>query len=273
MNFWETLFIQPLVNGLLVFNGVFGNLGVAIIALTAFIRIILLPVTLPSMRAMQKMKDLSPEIAKLKQKHKDDKARLMQAQADLYKSKGVNPAAGCLPQIVQLIILFALVGVFNLFATGNPIENVNKFAYPALRLTDGLNTQFLYLDLTKPDVFRIPEIPLPIPGILLITAALTQLLSSKMLMPAVEVEEKKTKKTKEKTDDMMASMQKQMLYLFPLMTIFIGFQFASGLVLYWLVLSGFQMIQQYAISGWGGLVSWRNGLASWLNKLNMVKSN
>lgn len=264
MNFWQSFFIQPLVNALLVFYKVFGNIGVSIILLTVFIRLVLMPVTLPSMRAMQKMKDLAPEIKKLKEKHKDDKARLMQAQSDLYKSKGVNPAAGCLPQIIQLVVLFALVGVFNLFAQGNPVENINKFAYPILQLTDGLNTHFFYLDLTKPDVFNIPGISLPIPGFFLIVAALLQLFSSKMMMPAVEVEKKEAEKTKGATDDIMASTQQQMLYLFPVMTIFIGYKFASGLVLYWLVLSLFQIIQQYSISGWGGLTTW-------LKRLGLVK--
>lgn len=264
MNIWQTLFVQPLVNALLLLYGVFGNLGIAIILLTLSIRLLLSPITVPSMKAMQKMKDLAPELEKLKKRHKDDKTKLRQAQADLYKSKGVNPASGCLPQVVQLVVLFALVGVFNLIASGNAVENVNKFAYPALRLTEGFNTNFLYLDLTKPDVLRFEGLPFPLPGPILITAALLQLLSSKMLMPTVEKDKKIAQKTEGSTDDAMMAMQQQMLYLFPAMTIFIGFNFASGLVVYWFVLSLFQMIQQYFVSGWGGL-------NPWLSKLNLVK--
>lgn len=263
---WNTLLLQPLVNGLLIFYRLFfSDLGLAIIALTLFIKLVLLPVTIPSMKSMQKMRDLAPELAKLKKRHKDDKTKLMQAQSDLYKSRGVSPTAGCLPQLVQLVVLIALYGVFGLFASGDPTVNINNYAYPTLHLTDALNTHFLYLDLTKPDVFHLSSIPFPLPGPLLITAAIFQLLSSKMMLPEVKKEKELAEKTKGDIDDIMVSTQKQMLYFFPVMTLFIGFSFASGLVLYWLVIAVIQMVQQYFVSGWGGL-------NSWLLRLNLIKS-
>lgn len=259
------LLLKPLTSGLLLFYRLFFNdLGLAIIALTVFIKLILLPVTTPSLKSMQKMRDLAPELAKLKKKHKDDKTKLMQAQADLYKSKGVNPASGCLPQLVQFVVLIALYGVFNLFAYGNATENLNNLAYSAVHLTQDLNTRFLYLDLTKPDVLHVSGVSFPIPGPLLIVAAVFQLLSSKMMMPEADKAKQAAEKTKSGTDDIMASTQQQMLYLFPVMTIFIGFTFASGLVLYWLVMAVVQIIQQYFVSGWGGL-------RPWIVKLNLIK--
>lgn len=265
MNIWETIFLQPLVNGLLVFYHLLtNNLGLAIIAFTIFTRLILIPVTSPSLKAMQKMRELSPEIEKLKRRHKDDKTKLMQAQADLYKRYGVNPAAGCLPQLVQIILLFALVQVFSLFSQGD-INNVNKLAYEGLRLKEAIDAQFLYLDLTKPDTIPVSWLPVALPGPFLIVSAILQLVSSKMLTPAVKQEGKIAKQTSSQTDDIMASTQQQMLYLFPIMTIFIGYTFMSGLVLYWFVLSLVQVMQQYAVGGWGGF-------RSWLQRANLVKS-
>lgn len=257
--FWDTFLMQPLVNGLLLFYNIsFQNLGLAIIALTIAIKVVLIPIVLPSAKSMQKMRDLGPEIAKLKKRHKDDKAKLMQAQADLYKEHGVNPAAGCLPQIVQIVVLIALFRVFInvLPSSGNEIEAVNKYAYPLLHISKALDTNFLYLNLIKPDVFHIPSFPFPVPGPFLLVAALLQFLSSKMMMPFVEKEKEVAEKTPGGGDDIAVAMQQQSLYMFPLLTIVAGINFASGLVLYWTASSLAQAVQQYFISGWGGLTPW-----------------
>lgn len=256
---WNSFLFQPLVNGLILLYKVFGNLGVAIIILTLVIRVILIPLTAPSLKAAKKMAELAPEIERLKKKHGSDKQKFAQAQMELYRQKGVNPAAGCLPQIIQLVILIALYQAFAQVLRANGVEiisKLNEILYPALRLPleTRINLSFLYLNLSKPDVFRFQG--LPIPGIFLILAALTQFLSSKMMQPQVKKEEAVAQKTQEKTDDLATSMQSQMLYLFPLMTILIGFTFPSGLILYWFIFSAFQLIQQYFTSGWGGLALW-----------------
>lgn len=262
---WNTLLLQPLVNVLLVlYHILFSDLGLAIIGLTILIKVVLLPISLPSMRSMQKMKEFAPELEKIKARYKDDKTKLMQAQGDFYKSKGVNPASGCLPQLVQIIILFALVATFRLLAYGNPTENINQFAYPLLRLTHDLNFNFLYLNLAKPDVLHVTGLPFALPGPFLIFAAVIQFVSALMMMPEIKAEEKVVQKTASGTDDMMVAFQKQSLYMFPVLTVFAGYSFASGLVLYWAVLSLAQVIQQYFISGWGGLVPW-------LKRLGLVK--
>lgn len=251
---WHTLLYQPLVNGLIfLYQLLFDNLGLAIIALTLLIRFLLIPLTLPSLKASQKMKELAPELAKLKKKYGSDRQAFAKAQLELYKQHGANPAAGCLPQIVQLIILIALFQAFRqvLYANGDVIARLNEVLYPSLKLAEdaSLNTRFLYLDLAKPDVILLPENFLKgilpgLPGLFLIGSALSQFWSSKMMAPVVKSAEKEAKKTPGETDDMAASMQKQMLYLFPLMTILIGFTFPSGLVLYWFIFSAFSVVQQ-----------------------------
>lgn len=258
---WNLFLFQPLVSALVVFLNLFGNLGVAIIALTLLIRTILIPLTLPSLRAQKKMAELAPEIAKLRQKYGKDKEKFAKAQMELYKQAGANPAAGCLPMIVQFAILIALYQAFNQVLQANQeviVQKLNENVYPFLKLAEGtvVDLHFLYLNLAKPDVFPFSGSPLPLPGIFLLLAALTQFLSSKMTMPVVKVAQEQAEKTPEKADDFATSMQSQMLYLFPLMTIFIGYSFPSGLVLYWFVFSAFQLVQQYFFSGLGGLEPW-----------------
>lgn len=255
---WHILLYQPLVNALIFFYQLlFSNLGLAIIVLTGLIRLILVPLTLPSIKAASKMRELAPEIDKLKKKHKEDKQKFAQAQMKLYRRHGANPAAGCLPQIVQLIILIALFQAFRqvLFVDGETINRLNEILYPSLRLSSEtvINARFTYLDLTKPDIIRLPKDflggVLPgLPGIFLLGAAAIQFISSKMMVPQAKKAQIEAKKTPQASDDMATAMQTQMIYLFPLMTIFIGFSFPSGLVLYWLTFSAFTALQQYFIS-------------------------
>jgi YidC/Oxa1 family membrane protein insertase len=244
---WTVVLYQPLINGLFFLYSVTGSLGWAIIALTVLIRLAMIPLTLPSMKSAQKMKDLAPELAKLKKKWAHDKEKLAKAQMDFYKEKGVNPASGCLPQIVQIIVLLAM---FQAFRNGLNLEGaeavakINESLYSSLRLAENFSfdLKFWYLNLAKPDLLKVGSIPLP--GLFLIGSAVFQFVSAKLMMPKAEKDIKIAQKTEEKSDDMMAAMQKQSLFIMPLSTLFIGYSFPSGLVLYWFVFSVFSTIQQ-----------------------------
>lgn len=249
---WHVVLYQPLVNGLVFLYQFLGqNLGWAIIVLTLLIRFLLVPLTLPAAKATQKIRQLAPEIDKLKKKHKDNKQALAQAQMELYRRSGANPAAGCLPQIIQLVVLIALFQAFRqvLVDGGEVVARLNEILYPSLQLSPEavINTRFLYLDLIKPDLLRLPSLP-PLPGFFLVGAALSQFLASKLMMPAAQKAVKVAKKTPGEVDDTMAAAQKQMLYLFPIMTILVGFTFPSGLVLYWVIFSVFTALQQYYLN-------------------------
>lgn len=221
---------------LLFFYHLFGgNLGVSIIALTIAIKIILIPLVIPTIKSAKKMQELKPQLDKLKEKF-TDKAKLQQAQMELYKQNGVNPAAGCLPQIVQIVILIALYQVFMKFLTQPEING------------SPVNFSFLYFNLTKPDPFYI----LPV------LAGLTQFMFSLMMTSGLETHVKNPKnkdenKKEEDSLEMAASMQTQMVYMMPLMTTLISLNFQSGLILYWVVSTLFSIIQQYYFSGLGGL--------------------
>lgn len=244
---WNNLLVLPLINLLVLFYKVlFSNFGLAIIAVTLLIRTVLIPLTLPALKAAQKQKVLSSELDTLKKKHKDDKKALAQAQMALYKKHGINPAAGCLPQVIQILILIALYQSFIrlLGHNSSSLPEINPVLYfPWLHFMEGtiLNTRFLYLDLNQPDKYLI----LPI------AAALSQFVLSKFMMPQTKKAEKVAEKTADKSDDMLYTMQEQSLYIMPLMTIFIGWRLPSGLILYWLATTLFSLGQQIAFKKYG----------------------
>lgn len=258
MNIFTVILTQPLTNGLMLFYKLLGgNMGLAILGFSVALIFLLRPLTKPYMESMKRIKDLQPQIDKLKKKYGTDKLKFSQAQAELYKQNKINPAGGCLPYILQIVVLIALFGVFNrVLAGGDGVAaKLNELLYPALKLSENqvINTKFLYLDMSKPDVFRIPGVPFLIPGVILILAAVSQFLSVKITAPYVKEEEKLAAKTKGKEDDMAAAMSKSMTYTMPLMTIFFGISFPSGLALYWFVFSVVNVFQQVQTSGWGGL--------------------
>lgn len=264
---WNLLLYHPLLNALIFLDKLTGNFGWSVILLTVVLRLAMTPLVLPSLRLSKKMQDLAPELAKLKEIHKGDKTALMTAQAELYKQHGANPASGCLPQVVQILVLIALFNAFNsvLVPNGNLTEKLNPLLYSFNRIPSDfhLSTEFLYIDLAKhPEISNLSS---HLPGIaLLLLTGLVQLFQSKMMAPVVKAEQKLAEKTPQDTDDAMVAAQQQMLYMFPIMTIIFGFQFPSGLVLYWLVFSLVSMAQQYYATGWGGLLPW-------LKKVNLLK--
>lgn len=244
-------------------------MGLAIIGFTIVLRFLLNPLTRPYMESMKKMKEYSKEIDKIKKRHSDDKKKQALAVADFYKQKGIKPGAGCLPYLLQIIVLIALFNVFSrvLSSNGEVINNINSLLIDPLKFTSEttLNTRFLYLDVTKPDVIKIPNFPITLPGPLLFLAAFVQVLSAKIMTPYVEKEEKLAKKTPQESDDFSVAFQKSSLLTFPIFTLLIGMSFASGLALYWFLFSLFQVVQQYRQSGWGGLTGW-------IRKVKVLKS-
>ncbi len=210
-------------------------MGIPIIIITLITKFITLPLVLPSMKSAKKMQALKPALDKLKEKHKDKKD-LQVAQMALYKEQGINPAAGCLPQIVNIIILIALYQVFMDFIKQPSIGGVV------------VNPHFFYLDLTKPDHTYIMPV----------LAGLTQFIFSLMMQAGTEAhvvnpKKKEEKKKEEDSLEMAQTMTQQMVYMMPLMTVVISLNFQSGLILYWVISTVFSIVQQYYFSGLGGL--------------------
>ena len=117
------------------FYGLVGSWGVAILLMTIVVKLLTLPLTLKQMRSMKRMKEIQPEMAKIKEKYADDRAKQGQEMQALFARSGANPLAGCLPMLVQMPIWFALYSML-----GAAVELVH--------------VPFLWLpDLTKQDPF------------------------------------------------------------------------------------------------------------------------
>ncbi|MBI5619366.1 YidC/Oxa1 family membrane protein insertase, partial [Candidatus Gottesmanbacteria bacterium] len=242
-NLWNQLLIWPIVNLLVVFYKLFewlrlpGPLGWAIILLTVAIRLLLYPLMQSQLKSAKKMAALKPHLDALSAKHKDDKAKLQQAQLDLYKQHGVNPAAGCLPLLIQMPVLIALYNVFyQVLGNGNLVkivEEINAILYlPALKLTS-LSLDFFGANLAvKPSQWQQYGMwLLTIPVI----TGLLQYWQTKLMMPAASptINNQQLTINKEKKHDDMADMQKQMALMTPIMFGIFAFQFPLGLSLYW----------------------------------------
>ncbi len=108
---WFYFLTKPLLYILLYLNAVVGKFGVALLLLTVMVRLALFPLANKSYRSMGRMRTVQPQMKKLMERHKDDKTRLNQEMIELYKKEKINPAAGCLPILVQMPIFFALYKV------------------------------------------------------------------------------------------------------------------------------------------------------------------
>ena len=108
---WFYFLTKPIFYALNFFNRIFGNFGLAILALTVIFRLLMYPLANKSFRSMNAMKKLHPKITELRDQFGEDKARMNQEMMALYKREKINPAAGCLPMLVQIPIFFSLYKV------------------------------------------------------------------------------------------------------------------------------------------------------------------
>ena len=267
MQIFDLLLIHPILNILLALYHAFlylhipYALGFSVIGLTIVVRIVLYPFTHSQLKTSKKMQDLSPHISNLKDKHKND-AKMLQAETmKLYKDHGVNPAAGCLPLLVQLPIIWSLYTVLQKAVTEDPakaLSYMNSIAYVDwLKLTHSWDLSFFGFPLGKTPGNLLAIMPIVI-AIPLITGGL-QFIQAKMMAPvAVVVKNKKAlAKKEEKKDDFATAFQTQSLYMLPIMLGFFSYNFAMGLSLYWNTFTIFGILQQYKISGLGALAPWK----------------
>ncbi len=227
---FNTILYQPLLNLLIVFYNMFGKeLGFAIIAMTVFIKLVTFPLSRPSIHFAKKQKELAPELNKLKEKYKDKKV-FAQKQMELYKEHGLNPAAGCLPIIVQLIVFGFLYRVFTdlLGANGLVSEKVFSMLYEfpltTIQFTETLKTSFLMFNLAAVD--RTYVLP--------VLSGLSQFALSKYMAKVNKPGSEVAKTTPDTKDDIMYNVQEATTYTLPVMTFFIGISLPAGLSLYWL---------------------------------------
>jgi len=234
-------------------------LGFSIIAVTILIRLVTYPLVARQIRYSKKMQELSPHIANLKKLHKGDQKKFMEEQQKLFKENGISQAAGCLPTLVQLPVLYGFyIMLSNIVKPTGQLHYINSLVLPPLKISHPLDPNFFGISLGQHPSGLLSALPILAISIPVLTG-LFQFIQTKMMTPQVvkqyPSDSPKEKKEKENAGDMATQMQGQMLIIFPLMIAYASFNFPIGLSLYWNTSTVFGIIQQYKIGGIGGLGS------------------
>ncbi len=226
---YHAVLYQPILNLLVgLYNVLFNDFGLAILALTILVRGLLWPLTHKSLANQKAMLDIQPKIKEIQAKYKDNKEEQAKAMMAVYAEHKVSPFSSCLPLLVQLPLFIALYQVLSAGLKSQGLDGLYAFVpNPGTISTLSLG----FLDLSKRSI------------VLAVLAAGAQFFQAKMMNrkdPEVHKEESKD-------EDMMATMNKQMLYMMPAMTLFIGWNLPAGLTLYWL-LTNLAMIAQQKLA-------------------------
>ena len=237
---WTELIIRPMLNGLVVlYTILFSQMGLAIIVLTALIRLATLPLTLKQLKQMRAMSSLQPKLKEIQDRFSRDKSRVSQETMRLYREAGVSPI-GCLgPMIVQMPILIGLFRVLIqvVFTRPDDLVGLSEKMYTWIPIAPifasaPMDSGFLWLDLAKSDP--------------------TNLIIPVLVFASTWVQQKMTMQPS--TDPRQSGNQAMMLWLMPLMIAFFSFTLPSGLALYWVTSNVIGIAIQYFVTGgWGPL--------------------
>jgi len=212
---WFDVIAKPTLYLLNWLYNIFGNYGVAIILVTVILKALFWPITQKGLKSMKNMQKLQPKMAKIKEKYKDDAARMNQEVMNLYKTYKVNPLGGCLPMVLQIPVFFALYKVL--------LQSIELRHAPfMLWITDLSAPDRLYLGFDIPYLGGLP--------------VLTLLMGASMFL-----QQKMTPTTADPT-------QAKIMMFLPVIFTFMFLNFASGLVLYWFVNNLLSILQQYMIN-------------------------
>ena len=200
------------------------SVGWAIILLTVAVRILLWAPNSKALKSQLYMRSHQEELKKLNERYDNPQERA-KAQMAYYKQHGINPMAGCLPMLIQLPILYIL---YLVFIAG--LHDVRPdLLYSFTPHPDIVNAHFFGIDLAGKDRFFLP-----------VVAALLQFVQTRYNQKLMPLPSGK--------NDPAAMMTKQMMYLFPAMTYFIGSTLPAGLSLYWATATLFQIGQQHYVT-------------------------
>lgn len=232
----------------LLYNVWPNNYGVAIIFLTMIVMVLLFPLTLKQTRSMKAMQEIQPEIKKLQKEYKDDREEMNKQMMALYQERGVNPAAGCLPLVIQMPIWFALFRVLRVKPSDadptvlDPSDIIPADSNLAEALLNG-ETQFLGMDMLQSPsqaageglVGAIPEIAL----VLLVVAT--------GFYQSVQMTRRRKNDNGAQPESKQAQQMQTVAKVMPLFLGFISWGFPTGLVLYFAVSNLFRIGQQAVI--------------------------
>ncbi len=212
---WFDKIARPALYLLNFFYSYVGNYGVAIILVTVLIKLLFWPIAQKGLKSMKNMQKIQPKMAKLKEKYKNDSARLNQEMMNLYKTYKVNPLGGCLPMVLQIPVFFGLYKVL--------LQAIELRHAPFMLWIN---------DLSAPDRLMI-GVDIPFLGGI---PVLTLLMGASMFLQ------------QRMTPTPVDSTQAKIMMFLPVIFTFMFLNFASGLVLYWLVNNLLSIAQQYMIN-------------------------
>lgn len=225
--------ISSILSGL----GIPYSFGLAIIIFTLLIKLLTAPLNAKQIKSSKAVQELQPKLQELQKKYKDNKEELAKRQMELYKEAGVNPLGGCLPTLIQFPIWIGLYqALYRLAGAGKLAEGF--LWIPSL--AEPTNGSWL---LQNPANWDLAYVGAYI--ILPILTVVTQILLQKMMTP-------------KDADPQTSSINQAMMFM-PLMFGFFAIQVPSGLSLYWVTMNIFSMVQQYLMTGWGGLAPKKQG--------------
>jgi YidC/Oxa1 family membrane protein insertase len=253
-NFFGYIFTDPIFNVLMLLYHLFGDLGLSIIILTVIIRLLLFPLYMKQLKSSKAMQAIQPLIADVKKQYPKDQRAQYQAMQEVYKEYGVSPAAGCLPLLIQLPVLYAMFFSLRAVLSAHTLSAVNSIIYPFLPKFAVLPSVFLtwfglHLNLGAPDPSHI----LPV------LAGVATFLQLRMAQP----------RNSSGVKNAMSQQMQIMQFIMPFITFFFALNFAAGLALYWTTTSVFSMVQQYFVTGWGSLTE----MPSFLQNILPGRSN
>lgn len=225
MTLYTEILYRPLFNAVVfIYNILPGHdFGLAIIVLTAVIRVIFFPLSIKTVRSQKALSQLNPKMQEIKQRLKGDSAAQSAEIMKLYKDHNINPLSGCLPLIIQLPILIAL---YQAFIAGLKPENLSLLYGFVLNPGVIEKISFGFMDITS---------KIPLLAVLAGVAQFAQAWVAKAQNQGLGISKE------------MAALNKQMLYFFPVMIIIIGWNLPAGLVLYWVTTTVFSILEQVYI--------------------------
>jgi YidC/Oxa1 family membrane protein insertase len=251
---------QALFVGLVLLDRLTGDIGISILILTLIIRIILISPYRKQLVSQKRTQLLAPEVAEIQRRYKGDKVKIQQAQMELYKSRGVSPFGGCLPTLLQFIVLIPMYTVIsNGLTTPNPTAMLSIFGFNVgdavgLVCANGLGTTTYDdmkpcieatipwlggLNASLPSVIDVAGFGL---SILAVVSAVLQVIQTRMMI-----------NPNASKNDPMSGVQGQTMVLLPLISVLYGGILPAGLFIYWISSTLFSIGQQYLILGYGGL--------------------
>lgn len=239
---WDTIIINPMTNLLLWIYDVLGHgphmFGLAIILFTILIKVITWPLNASQVKGAQAMQELQndKEWQEIQKKYAKDKEKLAQEQMRIYKERGINPFASCLPTLIQFPIIIGLYQSITRALSITPFDMLKlaRTIYP-FQNVEGiipLNSKFLWMDLGRPESIQILGFALPT---LAIVVALTTYVQSKLTMP-----------TSSNPNDQSAQMSGMMSIYMPLLLGWFALNFASGISIYFITSNALGIVQYAA---------------------------